>query len=920
MDYKDTLNLPKTAFPMKAGLDKLEPRILGDWKDIYKKIRDERKGRKKYILHDGPPYANGDIHMGHAMNKILKDLIVKIKTMQGFDAPFVPGWDCHGLPIELEVDKKLGKKKRDVTRSDKRKMCREYAAGFVDKQRDSFIRLGIFAEWENPYITMDYRYEAQTVRELAKFIDNGSLYQGLKPVHWCSSCATALAEAEVEYEDRTSPSVFVKFAVESESVEKLGLSSGGEVSIVIWTTTPWTIPANRAVCVHPAFDYSALRAGSEVYIVATDLAEKLLPMLGLDKLDEIKRFKGAELEGVGTKHPLYDRRSPVINGLHVTLEAGTGAVHTAPGHGQDDYAVGLKYGLEVFNPVTQYGKFDDDLEFFGGLKVPGANSDVIEKLKSLGRLLHAEDLNHSYPHCWRCKKPIIFRATSQWFISMEKNRLREKAMEEIKKVDWVPSWGRERIYGMVENRPDWCVSRQRSWGVPITALYCAKCDEPFISGDVARKAADEMEKHGADVWFEKPATDFLPESASCKKCGSAEFRKEEDILDVWFDSGVSHSAVVKEREQLTWPSDLYLEGSDQHRGWFQSSMLASVGTRGEAPYRTVLTHGYVVDKQGKKMSKSVGNVISPEQVVKRYGADILRLWVSSENYMEEVRISDEILKRISEAYRKIRNTLRFMLGNLNDFDPQKDRVEKAEMEEIDRYILDVAASMQDKVLAAFERYEYHAFYHSLYNFCVVDLSSFYLDIIKDRLYTYPQLSKGRRSAQTTLYDVTQLMVRLIAPVLSFTAEEVWRNMPAGEPGSSVHTQEFADVSKYKSDGELREKWNYLRQFRESAMKLLEEKRRNKEIGHSLDAKLAVTAAKEDYEKLAASKDELPFIMIVSQFELTEKQNGDLETSVEKADGQKCERCWNYSVDVGKNSGHPTVCGRCVTHLAEAGQG
>lgn len=918
MDYKDTLNLPKTAFPMKAGLDRLEPKILDAWKALYQKIRKTRTGRKKYILHDGPPYANGDIHMGHAMNKILKDIIVKIKTMQGFDAPFVPGWDCHGLPIELEVDKKLGKKKREVSRNDKRKMCREYAAGFVDKQRDSFIRLGIFAEWENPYITMDYRYEAQTVRELAKFIDNGSLYQGLKPVHWCTSCVTALAEAEVEYEDHASPSVFVKFPLDEESVKKLGLSDGGEASIIIWTTTPWTIPANRAVCVHPAFDYSAIRAGSDVYIVATDLAERLLPTLGVNKLDEVKRFKGSELEGMGTKHALYDTRSPVILGGHVTLEQGTGAVHTAPGHGQEDYAVGLKYGLEVFNPVGPYGKFDDDLPFFGGLKVPAANSDVIVKLQSLGRLLHTEDLNHSYPHCWRCKKPIIFRATPQWFISMDKNRLRERALEEIKKVVWVPSWGRERIYGMVENRPDWCVSRQRSWGVPITLLYCVKCDEPLISGDVARKAADEMEKRGADVWFERPVSDFLPDGASCGKCGAVEFTKEEDILDVWFDSGVSHVAVVKARGQLAWPSDLYLEGSDQHRGWFQSSMLASVGAGGGAPYKTVLTHGYVVDKQGKKMSKSVGNVISPEQVVKRYGAEILRLWMSSENYMEEVRISDEILKRISEAYRKIRNTFRFMLGNLRDFDPQKESVAGAEMEELDRYILDAAASLQDRVLAAFDRYEYHAFYHALYNFCVVDLSSFYLDIIKDRLYTYPPLSNGRRSAQTALYDVTQLMVKLIAPVLSFTAEEVWQNIPGIKPGSSVHTREFADVAEYRSSGALREKWNYLRRFRESAMKLLEEKRRNKDIGHSLDAKLTVSAPQKDYEKLTEYKDELPFILIVSQLELNEKPDGEVEISVTKADGQKCERCWNYSIDVGKNSGHPNVCGRCVTHLAEAG--
>ena len=918
MDYKETLNLPKTAFPMKAGLDKLEPKILNGWKELYHDIRKACAGREKYILHDGPPYANGDIHMGHAMNKLLKDFIVKIKTMQGFDAPFVPGWDCHGLPIELQVDKKLGKKKGDVSRAEKRKMCREYAAEFVDKQRDSFIRLGIFAEWEKPYVTMDYHYEAQTVRELAKFMDNGSLYQGLKPVHWCISCRTALAEAEVEYEDHTSPSIFVKFSLDGESVNKLSLSNNGEVSIICWTTTPWTIPANRAVCVHPGFDYSAVNANGEVYIVASQLAQKLAPMLGINEVTEIKRFKGAELEGLAAKHALYDRPSPVINGLHVTLEQGTGAVHTAPGHGQDDYSVGLKYGLEVFNPVGPYGKFDDDLPFFGGLKVPAANGDVIEKLKSLGRLLHAENLNHSYPHCWRCKKPIIFRATSQWFIGMEKNNLRKKALAEIQKVKWVPSWGRERIYGMVENRPDWCVSRQRSWGVPITALYCAKCDEPFISGDVARKAADQMEKHGADCWFELPASDFLPEGAACKKCGGAEFKKEEDILDVWFDSGVSHTAVVKERGNLSWPSDLYLEGSDQHRGWFQSSLLASVGTGGPAPYRTVLTHGYAVDKQGKKMSKSVGNVISPEKVVKSYGAEILRLWISSENYMEEVRISDEILKRLTDAYRKIRNTFRFMLGNLHDFDEARDRVAFDELTELDRYILDRAAALQERVLNAFDRYEYHAFYHSVYNFCVVDLSSFYFDIIKDRLYTYPARSKGRRAAQTALYDITRLMVRLIAPVLSFTAEEVWSAMPGQMEGSSVHTQRFADTARFRVDDALRGNWDYLRKFREDAMKLLEEKRRAKEIGHSLDAKLSVTAPGGDYRRLAAYKEELQFILIVSQVELSEKKDGSIETAVEKADGEKCERCWNYSMDVGKNESHPTVCGRCVVHLAEAG--
>jgi isoleucyl-tRNA synthetase len=918
MDYKETLNLPVTDFPMKAGLANLEPKMIEEWKDLYETIRKERKGAgaEKYILHDGPPYANGDIHMGHALNKVLKDMIVKIMTMRGYDAPFVPGWDCHGLPIELQVDKKLGKKKNEISRAEKRKLCREYAGDFVSKQKESFKRLGILGEWDRPYLTMNYKYEADTVRELAKFIDRGTLYQGLKPVHWCTSCRTALAEAEVEYEDHTSPSIYVKFRLADGEAEKLGLG-GKKVSLLIWTTTPWTIPANRAVAVHPAFDYSAVEFDGELLIVATELAEKVLTTLGAETTEPVKTMKGSELEGILTKHPLYDRVSPVITGMHVTLEQGTGAVHTAPGHGQDDYIIGLKYGLEVYNPVDDAGRYVEELEFFGGLKVPAANVEVNEKLSEKGNLLFEEKLGHSYPHCWRCKKPIIFRATPQWFIGMEKDDLRKNALESIRKTEWVPAWGKERIYGMVEGRPDWCVSRQRSWGVPITVLFCTKCDTPHMSGDVARSAADIIEKEGADAWFDLDIKSILSENDKCGKCGSVEFRKEEDILDVWFDSGVSHQVVVNDGPwDLSWPADLYVEGSDQHRGWFQSSLLESVGTGKGAPYKTVLTHGYVVDKAGKKMSKSVGNVITPEQVVKRYGAEVLRLWISSENYMEEVRISDEILKRLSEAYRKIRNTMRFLLGNISDFNPDTDRVEFSELEEIDMFILDRAAKLQERVLSAFERYEYHVFYHSVYNFCVVDLSSFYLDIIKDRIYTYPAGSKERRAAQTVLCDLANFMVRFISPVLSFTADEIYRKIPGYKPGSSVHAQRYTDVSRFRADKKIVAEWENLWEIRKEVLKLLEEKRQDKEIGHSLDAKVVLTLPSAEYERVKVYEKELPFIFIVSQVELVE---GDkLEVSAGKADGEKCERCWNYSVDIGKNRKHPTVCGRCVENLSSAG--
>ncbi|MFQ5560757.1 MAG: isoleucine--tRNA ligase, partial [Nitrospinota bacterium] len=718
-DYKNTLNLPQTEFPMRANLAKLEERLLKEWDDsgLYKEIRRTRAGSPKYILHDGPPYANGNIHQGHALNKILKDLVIKIKTMEGYDAPYIPGWDCHGLPIEHQVDKKLGKKKREMTKNEIRKVCREYAEKFVGIQEAEFRRLGILGRWEKPYLTMNFGYEASIVRELGKFFKNGSLYKGLKPIHWCMACRTALAEAEVEYDTHSSPSIYVRFPVTADSGTKFPVLNGKDASLVIWTTTPWTIPANLAVAVKPDFQYAFVDVQNQVLVIASDLLGEVMGKLGIDQYSVLETVNGTDLEGLVYRHPFAGRESPVILGDHVTLEAGTGLVHTAPGHGQDDYTVGLKYGLEVYNPVDDSGKFVKDLEQFGGMKVWDANGAISGLLEREGFLLKEEKISHSYPHCWRCKKPVIFRGTSQWFISMEADRLREKALSEIRKVEWVPGWGEERIYKMIENRPDWCISRQRSWGVPITVFYCKECGHALASKEICDHVAKMMEREGADVWFSKTPGELLLEGTVCEKCGGRDFEQETDILDVWFDSGVSFSAVVESENELTFPSDLYLEGSDQHRGWFHSSLLASVKTRERAPYKSVLTHGYVVDGAGKKMSKSAGNVISPQEIISKYGAEIIRLWVSSENYREDIRLSDEILKRLSEAYRKIRNTFRYMLGNLHDFDVQKDQVSFEKLPEIDRFILHRFQKLTEQIKTAFEGHEYHVFFHAFHNFC-----------------------------------------------------------------------------------------------------------------------------------------------------------------------------------------------------------
>ena len=928
MDYKETLNLPETDFPMKANLVKREPEILAQWEksNVYASIREKLKGKPKFVFHDGPPYANGHIHMGHALNKILKDFIVRFMTMRGYDATFIPGWDCHGLPIEHQVTKQQREKKKTPSKSEIRKLCREYAGRFVDIQANEFKRLGIFADWENPYLTMSYSYEAAIVEELGKFAVNGSVFNGLKPVHWCTSCRTALAEAEVEYADHQSPTIYVKFPVKSGLNGQLGDIDPAKVNFVIWTTTPWTLPANLAVCLHPEFQYSAVEIGGEVYVVAEKLLPKLVSEWNFNEHKVLGSCLGKKLEEVICRHPFIDRDSRVVLGNHVTLEQGTGCVHTAPGHGQEDYVVGQKYNLETYNPVDDGGVFKPEVAEFGGLFVRKANPLIVEKLREDGSLIHDDKVNHSYPHCWRCHQPIIFRATSQWFISMDTNSLRDKALNAIREIKWIPSWGEDRIFSMVENRPDWCISRQRAWGVPITLFNCVSCNEMLRSPEVFSHIVNLVKKYGADFWFEKDSIELLPEGTTCP-CGGKEFSKTNDILDVWFDSGVSHAAVLEGDPNLDWPADLYLEGSDQHRGWFHSSLLESIGTRAKAPYKAALTHGYVVDGKGKKMSKSAGNVIAPQKIIDQYGAEILRLWVASENYREDIRVSQEILKRLTEAYRKIRNTFRYLLGNLYDFDLASDSVPAEDLLEIDKYILYRFKLLNEKIMKAFDNYEFHVFYHSFYSFCVVDLSAFYLDILKDRLYTYPKKSKARRSGQTVLNELITGMTRLMAPVLSFTAEEVWSYFSHSD-GKSVHMNSFADLIDVSVDEGFICRWNMMTELKSEVSKALELCRREKVIGHSLDAQVKLVLPSNVSSVLGDECSDLKFIFIVSSVELvnnlgdegkvysSEKMKG-LEIGVSRMGGEKCERCWNYFKEDSTNKGeHSTICFRCIKNLEQ----
>jgi len=929
MDYKKTLNLPHTKFPMKANLVNKEPEMIAKWEKegLYHIIRQSSKGRKRYMLHDGPPYANGNIHMGTAFNKILKDIIVKSRQMFGFDAPYVPGWDCHGLPIEHKVDMELGEKKREMSQVEIRQQCRKYAEKYIDIQREEFKRLGVLSEWENPYLTMNYPYEAVIVREFGKFALNGSLYKSKKPVYWCTSCRTALAEAEVEYEGHSSPSIFVKFPMVSDLSEDFPSLKGKEISVVIWTTTPWTIPANLAIALHPDLNYCAVDIGNnEVMILAEGLLGICMDTFGIDSYDVLEKFNASNLENLKARHPLYDRESVIVLASYVTLEAGTGCVHTAPGHGREDYETGLAYGLEVYSPVDDAGRFTKEVELFAGQEVFEANKGINAKLRETGALIKEQEISHEYPHCWRCKNPVIFRATEQWFISMDKTGLREKALDAIKKVSWIPSWGQERISLMIANRPDWCISRQRAWGVPITVFFCKECDHLIISREIIDHVCTMVEESGADIWFSEPEEKLLPPGTKCPECGGDHFRKETDILDVWFDSGVSYAAVMEKRNYLESPADLYLEGSDQHRGWFHSSLLCSVGTRGNAPYRNVLTHGFVVDGKGKAMHKSAGNVIAPEKLIKQYGAEIVRLWVAGEDYTDNIRLSKEILQRLTEAYRRIRNTCRYLLGNLNDFDPAKDQVSYDRMEELDKWALNRLQEMNGRVLRAYEDFEFHLVYHTLHNFCVIDLSSFYLDIIKDRLYVSPQDSLARRSAQTAIHEVLNVLVRLMAPVLSFTSDEIRQYMTDAEMTPSVHAELFIPVKEEYKNPELAERWEEIIKVRKEVTRALEIARKDKMIGHPLDAAVILGLSPKLEEMLEPYREQLRSIFIVSSVRILSETEVDdcfeseeikgLKVKVASSEDPKCERCWVHDQTVGEDADHPTICNRCLDALAE----
>jgi isoleucyl-tRNA synthetase len=915
MEYRQTLNLPQTGFPMKANLAKREPEILREWesKSIYPQISRHSKGRTKYILHDGPPYANGHIHIGTALNKILKDFIIKSKFMAGFDSQYVPGWDCHGLPVEHEVEKSLGSKKGDLSIVEIRRRCRDYAAKFVGIQRKEFERLGVFGEWDDPYLTMSFGYQATIVKEFGKFLLNGSVYKGKKPVHWCPTCKTALAEAEVKYENHRSPSIYVRFKMVTAMGERFPGLKGKPLYVLIWTTTPWTLPANLAIALHPDFDYVAVDVGSEIYVMAEGLLEEVMVKIGVKNYRVLEKVKGAKLEGLKCRHPFLDRDSVLILAPYVTLDAGTGCVHTAPGHGQEDYESGVQYGLDIYSPVDDDGRFTPEVPFFAGQFVFDANQAVTRKLTEVGALLKEEWMEHSYPHCWRTNDPVIFRATEQWFISMEKNDLRSKALKSINEVTWIPPWGRERIYGMIENRPDWCVSRQRAWGIPIAVFYCDSCKQSVVTQKTIDHVVALFEEKGADVWFAEPAERLLPQGTTCPHCGGKAFSKETDILDVWFDSGVSHAAVMEKRPNLEWPASLYLEGSDQHRGWFHSSLLTSVGTRDRAPYRSVLTHGFVVDGEGKKMSKSAGNVLAPEEVINKLGADVLRLWVAAEDYKDDVKISDEILKRLGDAYFRIRNTFRFLLGNLYDFQPEKDAVPYPELYEIDRWALYRLHKLIGRLREAYERFEFHLVYHSVQNFCAVEMSALYFDILKDRLYTYPKSSPGRRSAQTALYEILKALTALMTPILSFTAEEVWKHVPP-YPGKteSVHLSSFPEVRTEYLDESLNDRWEKIWEVRATVTKALEEARKEKGIGLSLDAHVQLYLPEKTFALLKSYEKDFKFLFIVSSVTVTLDPGGkEVRAEVTRAAGGKCERCWNYDTSVGHHAEHPNLCQRCM---------
>jgi isoleucyl-tRNA synthetase len=934
MDYRDTLNLPQTGFNMKANLAQKEPQTLKRWdkEQLYQRIQENAKGKPLFILHDGPPYANGNIHLGTAFNKILKDIILRSKRMAGFNVPYVPGWDCHGLPIEHNVDKELGEKKNTIPKLAKRNACRKYANKWIKIQREQFKRLGVLGDWDKPYLTIDYSYEAAIAREFNKFLLSGAVIRNRKPVYWCSTCITALAEAEVEYADHTSPSIYVKFAAGQDFSDIHPSLQGNKVFFVIWTTTPWTLPANLAIALNPDFIYAAVAVSDEIWIVAQDLVENVMAATEVNNYSILATFAAKPFELRKCRHPFMDRESLVVLADYVTADAGTGCVHTAPGHGADDYLTGLKYGLDILSPVDDAGMYTQDAGHYAGQRVPQVNRLITADMAASGALLKESSIRHSYPHCWRCKEPVMYRATPQWFISMENNELRTKALAAIESVQWTPIWGMHRIYSMIENRPDWCLSRQRSWGVPLTVISCRSCGEIVTSMALVDKIDELFKKEGADAWFSHLTEDFIGADTTCRKCGSKDFIKEEDILDVWFDSGVSHAAVLEEREELSSPADLYLEGSDQHRGWFHSSLLASTGTRGRAPFKGVLTHGYVVDGQGRKMSKSVGNVVAPGEVIEKYGAEILRLWVASEDYRDDVKVSDEILKQVSDAYRKLRNTIRYLLSNLYDFQPEKHRVADSQLPEIDRWALAKFEELKSKIMQNYNRYEFHAIYHSLNNFCGTTMSAFYLDILKDRLYTSATDSHARRSAQTALYDILDGLLRLMSPILSFTAAEAWNALNGlGENGpieKEIHFVQFAPAKDISCDEQMMEKWTKLIRIRSEITKALEMARREKVIGHPLEAEVLVTAGDELESFMAGEWNTIKEISIISELtalqqdspvagiRFTSEEIPGMIIQVQPARGEKCERCWIRSTSVGTIAAHPAICDRCAEVLVE----
>jgi isoleucyl-tRNA synthetase len=941
-EWKDTVNLPRTGFPMKASLQTAEPEAIARWEamNLYGQIRDKRRGAPKFVFHDGPPYANGQIHLGTALNKILKDFVIKSRTMAGFDVPYLPGYDCHGLPIELRVDRELGPKKRDMSMGEIRRACREYAGRYTDVMTAEFKRLMVFGDWDHYYLTMNPRYQADIARSLGKFVERGLVYKGKKPVHWCIHCRTALAEAEVEYEDHSSPSIYVEFPLHPEAAADLAARvpalAGRNVSVLIWTTTPWTIPSNLAIAFHPEFAYAAYEVDGRAVIVAEALAERVGHAVHRPFDREIARMNGEQLEAIRFRHPLYERDSVGVLADYVTLEQGTGAVHTAPGHGADDFLTGKKYGLEIYAPVGPSGHFLDTVGLFGGQRVFDANPNVEKALDERGHLWHRETFSHQYPHCWRCHNPVIFLATSQWFVRMDgdpvitgadglKRTLRQAAQHAIDhEVTWIPRWGRDRIFNMVSNRPDWCISRQRAWGVPIPALDCTSCGEAVLTTAIIDKAASVFEQYNADSWYERPIEEFIPAGLTCPSCGRMTFERERDILDVWFDSGSSHEAVLARTPELGWPSDMYLEGSDQHRGWFQSSLLVALATRGRPPFREVLTHGFLIDLEGRKMSKSLGNAILPQEVIKESGAEIIRLWVSMTEFTEELRVSKEILTRVVDVYRKLRNTCRILVANLYDFDPATDQVPIDKLDEVDRFALARYAEAAQRTIRAYNDYDFSTVSQTLNTLATVDLSAFYVDVTKDRMYTLGAKSHERRSTQTVMYLISEGLARLLAPLLPVTADQLWQHIP-GHRSESVHLEEFPKVEVY-TDAPLLKMWESLLGVREMVNARLEEKRKDKVIGTSLGARVLVTASGSIGALLKSRRADLPMLFNVSEVELTVRAAGsteqkpadaadDVRVEVEKAPGVKCARCWRFVPQVRTEPDCAGICDRCVDALA-----